>query len=78
MAIDSTVNDPLHAVPGGAALTPTRAASPGTVSIGVVPPGTTLAFAQVHAGDVVWLVLSDTKPANPTKFEKYHLSVTPS
>ena len=76
--VDSTVDEPSHAVPGGAALTPTSADAPGTVSIGVVKKGDALAFAQVHAGDVLWLVLSDTKPANPTKFETYHLSVTPS
>ncbi len=74
--VDSTVDEPLHAVPAGAALLPTSADAPGTVSIGVVAPGTELAFGQVHAGDVVWLVLSDTKPANPAKFETYHLKVT--
>lgn len=74
--VDSTVDEPLHAVPAGAALLPTSADAPGTVTIGVVPQGTALAFGQVHAGDVVWLVLSDTKPAHPTKFETYHLKVT--
>ena len=74
--VDSTVDEPLHAVPNGAALQPTSKDSPGSVSIDVVAPGATLSTAQVHAGDVVWLVLSDTKPANPAKFETYHLSVS--
>jgi hypothetical protein len=74
--VDSTVDDPLHAVPNAAALQPTSKDSPGSVSIAVVAPGATLSTAQVHAGDVVWLVLSDTKPANPAKFETYHLSVS--
>jgi len=29
----------------------------------------------VHAGDVVWLVLSDTKPTNLAQFETFNLSV---
>ncbi|HEX4818859.1 MAG TPA: S8 family serine peptidase, partial [Acidimicrobiales bacterium] len=76
LEVDSTVDEPLHAVPAGAALQPTSKDAPGTVSIKVVKPGATLGFGEVHAGDVVWLVLSDTKPKNPAQFETYNLSVS--
>jgi len=71
--IDSTVsNDPLHAVPGGVALLPTSADSPGVVILTVGPAGT----GAVQPGQVVWLVVSDTKPTNPATFETYHLRVS--
>ncbi|HEV3227457.1 MAG TPA: hypothetical protein VGZ52_11505, partial [Acidimicrobiales bacterium] len=77
--VSSTVsNDPAHAVPGGAALTPTSKSSPGVATVAIVAKGAALTTGQVHAGDVVWVVVSDTKPANPKKFETYHLSVSPS
>lgn len=77
--IESTVtNDPLHAVPAGAALMPTTADAPASTSVEVVPSSTELAYGQVHPGDVIWVVVSDTKPANPTTFETYHLKVAQS
>jgi hypothetical protein len=76
--VSSTVGTDAHMVPGGVALTPTSKDAPGTTSVAVVAKDATLTFGQVHAGDVVWLVLSDTKPAHPTTFEMYHLSVKAS
>jgi len=76
LEVDSTVDDPLHAIPTGSALPPTSKDAPGTVTINVVKPGATLGFGEVHAGDVVWLVLSDTKPTNPAQFENFSLSVS--
>jgi hypothetical protein len=76
--VSSTVGTDAHMVPGGVALTPTSKASPGTASIAVVAKGATLNPGEAHAGDVVWVVLSDTKPAHPTTFEMYHLSVKAS
>ena len=69
--ISSTVtNDPLHAIPTGNALTPTSADSPGVVTLAV---GT-----DVKVGDILWLTVSDTKPATPSKFETYHLALSTS
>jgi hypothetical protein len=77
--IQSTVtNDPLHAVPAGAALMPTTADAPAVASLTVVDPSATPAYGEVHPGDVVWVVVSDTKPANPVQFETYHLKLTQS
>jgi hypothetical protein len=73
----STVDEPLHAVPAGAALLPTTEEAPGTFTLTVVPPDAELNYQEVHAGEVLWVVLSDTKPANPTAFETYALTVTP-
>ena len=75
LEVDSTVDEPLHAIPGGVALQPTSKDAPGTVTIKVVKPGAQLGFGEVHAGDVVWLVLSDTKPTNLADFETFNLSV---
>jgi hypothetical protein len=74
--VTSTVGSDAHMVPGGVALTPTSKDAPATAPLAVVAPGATLAYGEIHAGDVVWVVLSDTKPAKPTTFEMYHLSVT--
>ena len=67
--VNSTVtNDVLHTIPGGAALTPTAADTPGVVTLAV---GT-----NVQVGDILWLVVSDTKPAKPLTFETYHLELS--
>ncbi|MEY2431783.1 MAG: hypothetical protein QOC92_1508, partial [Acidimicrobiaceae bacterium] len=76
--VNSTVGTDAHMVPGGVALTPTSKDSPGTTSVAVVANDATLNFGEVHAGDVLWLVLSNTKPTHPTTFEMYHLSVAAS
>jgi hypothetical protein len=76
--VNSTVADDAHFVPGGVALSPTSKDSPGTTAITIVDKSATLNTGEVHAGDVVWVVLSDTKPANPVTFEMYHLSVKAS
>ncbi|MEY2591019.1 MAG: hypothetical protein QOJ67_3003 [Acidimicrobiaceae bacterium] len=69
--VNSTVtNDPQHAIPGGVALTPTAANTPGVVTLAV---GT-----NVQVGDILWLVVSDTKPAKPLTFETYHLELSTS
>jgi serine protease AprX len=73
----STVDEPLHAVPAGAALTPTTADAPGTFTVTVVAPDAELGYQEVHAGEVLWVVLSDTKPANVVTFETSALTVTP-
>ncbi|HEY2815232.1 MAG TPA: S8 family serine peptidase [Acidimicrobiales bacterium] len=71
--INSTVtNDVLHAVPAGAALQPTSQSSPGTITLTVGPAGT----GDVQSGQVVWIVVSDTKPTKPATFETYHLRVS--
>jgi len=75
--IQSTVTtDPLHAVPAGAALTPTTSDTPASAVLTVVDPSATPNYGEVHPGDVVWVVVSDTKPANPVTFETYHLVLT--
>src|SRR4051812_24366570 len=67
--VRSTVTDDvLHAVPAGAALIPTTKDSPGVVTLDV---GT-----DVEVGDILWMVVSDTKPANPVTFETYHLALS--
>ncbi|HMC69692.1 MAG TPA: hypothetical protein VKJ07_11105, partial [Mycobacteriales bacterium] len=77
--VNSTVsNDPSHAVPLGAALSPTTKDAPGTTTVTIVASNVTPALGEAHAGDVLWVVVSDTKPANPIKFETYHLSVSKS
>jgi subtilisin family serine protease len=67
-----------HAVPLGAALVPTTADAPATFTITVVPASQPLDVGQVHPGDVLWLVASDTVPGNPTHLETYAFRVTTS
>ena len=76
--IYSSIDDLAHMTPAGAGLFPTTEESPEEVTIGVVPPDQELAFAETHAGDVVWVVLSNTKPSAPAVFDTYRLRVTPT
>ena len=74
--VDSTVDDLPHAVPGGVALAPTSEQSPGSVTIDVLANGNDPATPHLHPGQLVWLVVSDTVPANPAQQETFKLSVS--
>ncbi|MDQ1521709.1 MAG: immune inhibitor, partial [Actinomycetota bacterium] len=69
--IDSTVTPFLeHAVPGGAAYTPTTKTSPNEA---VILDGNDL--TDVTLPTTVWVAVSDSGPAKPSTFSTFHLDV---